>query len=105
MFYIVWSFDRRVRLLRVVFSGPRVLCECRRFERTLQEKNVELEHASRMKSEFLATMSHELRTPLNAIIGFSEALKDGLMGKMSDTQTEHIGDIFTSGQHLLSLIC
>ena len=57
-----------------------------------------------MKSEFLATMSHELRTPLNAIIGFSEALKDGLLGPMSDTQQEYIGDIFTSGQHLLSLI-
>jgi CheY-like chemotaxis protein/nitrogen-specific signal transduction histidine kinase len=57
-----------------------------------------------MKSEFLATMSHELRTPLNAIIGFSEALKEGLMGEMSDTQQEYIGDIFTSGQHLLSLI-
>ncbi len=82
----------------------RDVTEIKRFERTLQEKNVELEHASRMKSEFLATMSHELRTPLNAIIGFSEALKDGMMGKMSDTQNEYIGDIFTSGQHLLSLI-
>jgi signal transduction histidine kinase/CheY-like chemotaxis protein len=78
--------------------------ERKRFERALQEKNIELEHANRMKSEFLATMSHELRTPLNAIIGFSEALKDGLMGQMSETQQEYIGDIFTSGQHLLSLI-
>jgi len=78
--------------------------ERKRFEHALQEKNVELEHASRMKSEFLATMSHELRTPLNAIIGFSEALKDGLMGEMSVTQKEYIGDIFTSGEHLLSLI-
>jgi signal transduction histidine kinase len=49
-------------------------------------------------------MSHELRTPLNAIIGFSEALKDGLIGEMPEAQQEYIGDIFTSGQHLLSLI-
>ncbi len=73
-------------------------------DQRLQEKNVELEHASRMKSEFLATMSHELRTPLNAIIGFSEALKDGLMGQLGALQQEYIGDIFTSGQHLLALI-
>jgi len=71
---------------------------------SLEEKNIELEYASRMKSEFLATMSHELRTPLNAIIGFSEALKDGLMGRVSDTQQEYITDIFSSGQHLLALI-
>ena len=78
--------------------------ERNRIERSLQEKNIELEHANRMKSEFLATMSHELRTPLNAIIGFSEVLKDGLIGHMTETQVEYIGDIFTSGQHLLSLI-
>ena len=76
----------------------------KRFERALEDKNIELEHASRMKSEFLATMSHELRTPLNAIIGFSEALKDGLMGSTSALQHESINDIFSSGQHLLSLI-
>ena len=88
----------------LVMSAIRDMTERKRFEQALNEKNVELEHASRMKSEFLATMSHELRTPLNAIIGFSEALKDGLMGQMSDTQHEYIGDIFSSGQHLLSLI-
>jgi signal transduction histidine kinase len=67
-------------------------------------KNRQLEEASRMKSEFLANMSHELRTPLNAIIGFSEVLKDGLMGKLSTQQNEYIEDIFASGIHLLSLI-
>jgi signal transduction histidine kinase/CheY-like chemotaxis protein len=72
--------------------------------REVEAKNLQLEEASRMKSEFLATMSHELRTPLNAIIGFSEALKDGLIGDITNTQKEYVGDIFFSGQHLLSLI-
>ncbi len=98
------TFYDRDRKLQGVIAAARDVTERKGFERTLEMKNIELEHASRMKSEFLATMSHELRTPLNAIIGFSEALKDGLIGQMSKTQQEYIGDIFTSGQHLLSLI-
>ncbi|RFC33983.1 MAG: PAS domain S-box-containing protein [Candidatus Nitrotoga sp. LAW] len=70
----------------------------------VQQKNVELEATSRMKSEFFSTMSHELRTPLNAIIGFSEVLKDGLIGDLTDEQRGYIGDILESGRHQLSLI-
>ena len=72
--------------------------------RDMAAKNLQLEDASRMKSEFLANMSHELRTPLNAIIGFSEMLRDGLLGDLSPQQQESVNDIFTSGNHLLSLI-
>jgi signal transduction histidine kinase/CheY-like chemotaxis protein len=75
-----------------------------KLEQALQQKNAELEDASRMKSEFLANMSHELRTPLNAIIGFSEVLGDGLLGDLTEKQRRFIGDIFKSGKHLLSLI-
>ncbi|WP_395060185.1 PAS domain-containing sensor histidine kinase [Polaromonas sp.] len=102
--YNAATFQDRDRKLQGVFAAARDVTERKRFERALQEKNIELEHASIMKSEFLATMSHELRTPLNAIIGFSEVLKDGLVGAMSEKQHEYIDDIFTSGQHLLSLI-
>jgi signal transduction histidine kinase len=63
-----------------------------------------LETASQHKSEFLANMSHELRTPLNAVIGFSEVLQDRLFGDLNDKQAEYVGDIHTSGRHLLSLI-
>jgi signal transduction histidine kinase len=72
--------------------------------REIEAKNLQLEEASRMKSEFLANMSHELRTPLNAIIGFSEVLKDGLLGELLAQQQDYVTDIFNSGNHLLSLI-
>jgi signal transduction histidine kinase len=72
--------------------------------REIAAKNLQLEEASRMKSEFLANMSHELRTPLNAIIGFSEVLKDGLLGELLAQQQDYVTDIFNSGNHLLSLI-
>jgi two-component system sensor histidine kinase/response regulator len=67
-------------------------------------KNAELQRASGLKSEFVANMSHELRTPLNAIMGFSEMLKDGLLGELTERQKNSAGAIFDSGMHLLSLI-
>ena len=102
--YNASTFHDRDRQLQGVFAAARDITALKRFEQTLQQKNAELEDASRMKSEFLANMSHELRTPLNAIIGFSEVLRDGLMGSLTDQQRGFIGDIFGSGQHLLSLI-
>lgn len=70
----------------------------------LLEKNQLLQMADQAKSDFLANMSHELRTPLNAIIGFSELLKDGILGELLPEQRDAAKDIFESGQHLLSLI-
>src|SRR5436309_847732 len=102
--YNATTFHDRDRVLKGVFAAARDVTELKLFEQRLQQKNAELEEASRMKSEFLANMSHELRTPLNAIIGFSEVLGDGLIGNLSDQQKKFIGDIFSSGKHLLSLI-
>ncbi len=72
--------------------------------REIARQNLELAHASRMKSEFLANMSHELRTPLNAIIGFSQAMRAGLIGPLTNKQADCTKDIYDSGAHLLSLI-
>ena len=70
----------------------------------LRRLYAELEAASRHKSEFLANMSHELRTPLNAIIGFSQVMRDEMVGSVNDKQAEYLDDIISSGNHLLSLI-
>lgn len=79
---------------------------------TQHETNVELaaaaakaEAESRSKSQFLANVSHELRTPLNAIIGFSEIIKNEVMGALNNDQyMNYVKDIHSSGVHLLSLI-
>ena len=75
-------------------------------ERTakLEEKTVQAEAATRTKSEFLSNMSHELRTPLNAIIGFSEILKGGTVGDLTDEQNDYLKDIWQSGKHLNRII-
>ncbi|WP_235987769.1 sensor histidine kinase [Roseibium aggregatum] len=63
------------------------------------------EAANMAKSRFLATMSHELRTPLNAILGFSEIMKDEVLGPMDNANYKnYAADIHGSGQHLLHLI-
>jgi two-component system cell cycle sensor histidine kinase PleC len=63
------------------------------------------EDANVAKSSFLATMSHELRTPLNAILGFTEVMKNELMGPLqNETYKDYCGNIHDSGSHLLKLI-
>jgi PAS domain-containing protein len=73
-------------------------------ENALIERNNALEKADRVKSEFIAHMSYELRTPLNAIIGFSEMLKENLLGPMSPKQQAYISYILKSSVQLKSLI-
>ncbi len=88
----------------LVSSAIRDITERKRFEQTLQEKNVELAKAMQAKDRFLATMSHELRTPLNAIIGFTGTLLMKLPGPLNADQDKQLKTVQTSARHLLALI-
>ncbi len=78
--------------------------ELRQANAELREALEQAQAASRAKSEFLANMSHELRTPLNAIIGFSEVMRDGMLGPLPQVYQGYANDIHESGQLLLTLI-
>ncbi|HYL25447.1 MAG TPA: PAS domain S-box protein [Burkholderiales bacterium] len=88
----------------LVSSAIRDISERKRFERALQEKNLELENANLAKDRFLATMSHELRTPLNAIIGFTGTLLMKLPGPLNADQEKQLKTVQASAKHLLALI-
>ena len=66
----------------------------------LQKSLEEAEKANEAKTIFLANMSHEIRTPLNAIVGFSEVLKNSLLGKERDYSEV----IYRSANTLLAII-
>lgn len=88
----------------LVMSAIRDVSERKRFEKALQEKNLELEQANRAKDRFLASMSHELRTPLNAVIGFTGTLLMGLPGELNAEQKHQLDIVRSNARHLLALI-
>ncbi|HEV2187087.1 MAG TPA: hybrid sensor histidine kinase/response regulator [Stellaceae bacterium] len=90
--------------VRYMLRANQAFEELRQNQDRLIAAKEEAEAASRAKTEFLANMGHELRTPLNAIIGFSEIMREGTFGPLSDKYAEYATAIADSGGHLLAVI-
>ena len=70
-------------------------------EEQLRHTMAELEKASNVKSDFLASMSHEIRTPMNGVIGMTRQLKNTQLDK---SQSEYLQIIDDSVHSLLTII-
>ncbi len=76
--------------------------ELRSRQHELAQKNIEVERANRLKSDFLANTSHELRTPLNSVIGFADLVLDE--ATLEPHHRKYLDSVVKAGRHLLSLI-
>src|ERR1041384_4863765 len=63
-----------------------------------------MEQANKIKEEFLSVMSHELRTPLNAILGYTDMVRDGMLGPVNSEQDRCLSKVVGRARELLTMI-
>jgi signal transduction histidine kinase len=64
----------------------------------------EMSRSNKIKDEFLNVISHELRTPINVVMGYTQLLKDGVLGETNSQQTAAVNTIAARSKDLLDMI-
>ncbi|WDT81203.1 MAG: ATP-binding protein [Candidatus Manganitrophus sp.] len=90
--------------LALAIANQQYAANLEKVNRELQQKKIEAEEASRLKSHFLSNVSHELRTPLNAIVGYSHLLREEVYGALNEAQRPALEGIQRNARDLSQLI-
>ena len=70
----------------------------------IQRQADDLQHANKVKDEFLGVVSHELKTPLNVISGYSSMLTEGMLGEITPIQEKALQTVSRQSKELHNLI-
>lgn len=88
-----------------IFTGfIRDITERKRAEEALAQAHAQALEANRFKTQLLANVSHDLRTPLGAILGYTEILREGIYGPLTDQQSRAVLQITRSTDQLLNFV-
>jgi PAS domain S-box-containing protein len=120
--YNATTFYDRDRRLQGVLAAARDVTERKRFERALQDNNVELERAkaaaeirigertadlvgiNKELEAFAYSVSHDLRAPLRHLDGFADLLRKNCYSKMDTQGQRYLDKITNSAQRMGRLI-
>lgn len=92
------------RTLERAIEKQRLSLENKQLLSDLQHTNEAMARLDSLKSKMLTVLSHDLRTPLSSIRGYSELLKSGVKGRLSDSQKQMVEITIQEADHLNGLI-
>ena len=76
----------------------------RRSQTKIEQQNIQLKKADRIKTDFLNVTSHELRTPMSSIKGYTQMISKQILGQINDEQKKALDVILRNTNRLDALI-
>jgi len=92
------------RTIEKALEKQKLVLENKRLMKNLQEANEAMARLDRLKSKLLTILSHDLRTPLASIRGYSDLLRSGVKGKLTENQKKMVEITIQEADHLNGLI-
>jgi len=92
------------RTIERALDQQQLKLENRRLLQDLKETNEKISRLDVLKSRMLKILSHDLRTPLSSVRGYSELLKSGIKGKLTDAQKKMVDITIQESDHLNGMI-
>ena len=92
------------RTIEKALEKQRLSLENKQLLADLQQINEAMARLDSLKSNMVAVLSHDLRTPLSSIRGYSELLRSGIKGRLTDEQKRILEITMQEADHINGLI-